>query len=108
MIWDSPDYDGGDWAKVKQAHDLMTAVSPISGKTLTVSHLLNGIVQGTTITQSLTPVSTEDKVYLKRRHFPDASYSPYIRFRFSNNETDAPVKIYGYSSVLNVLERANG
>lgn len=108
MIWDSPDYDGGDWAKIKQVHDIITAVGPISAKTLTVSHLLNGVVQGTTLSQSLTPTGAEDKVYLRRRHFPDASYSPYIRFRFSNNETDALVKIFGYSSVLNVLERANG
>ena len=108
MIWDTPDYDGGKWECQKQAHDIIVGLGPISGKNLTVAHLLNGIVQGTTITKSLTPVSTEDKIFLKQRHLPDTSYSPYIRFRFSNNETSARLIMYGYSLVLNVLERANG
>lgn len=107
-IWDTKEYHLDTWTNLKQIHDIMMSAAPITGKAITISHIINGITQGTTLTFTLTPTSTEDKVFLSKQHVPDTSYGQYIKFRFSNNETDARIKIYGYSIAANVLERQNG
>ena len=108
MSWDTKDYDAGAWDRIKHLHDIIMCASPITGKTLTIAHLINGIVQGTTMTFTLTPTSTEDKVYFQRRHLPATSYGAYFRFRLTNAETDANIKVFGYSVKVNFEERHNG
>lgn len=107
MIWDTPDYDFDDWTKIKHPLDVMVVAAPISGKTITVSHLVEGVVVGTTLTMSLTASGSQDKVYLKKRSLPNTSYGGYIRYRFSNNETSANVQIYGYSVAAYLDSRQN-
>lgn len=108
MIWDTQEYHLDEFTKIKSLQDIMAVGYPITGKTITVSTIINGITQGTTISWSLTPASTEDKVFLKGRHLPATSYGQFVRIRFSNNETDARVNIFGYSVAANVYERQNG
>lgn len=106
--WDTKDYDADDWTKKKRLMDVIISAYPISGKTITVSHLLDGVVQGTTISMSLTASGSQDKVYLVGRHLPDTSYAGWIRFRLTNAETDARIRVFGYSIAVNALERQNG
>lgn len=108
MIWDSPDFDFDDWVAVKTALDIMVSAYPISGKTLTVTHLVDGVASATTISMSLTASGTQDKVYLRKRHQPSASYGRFVRYRFSNNETSAPIQVFAYSIAGNLSERQNG
>ena len=113
MIWDTKDYDGEDWTVKKYLRDLKVVAEPISAKAITISHLINGIVQGDTITFTLTATSTEDKVYLgftpaTNHHFPVGSNGQYFRFRFSNNQTSARVKLLGYSAGYLSDERRTG
>lgn len=106
--YDSKDYDFDDWVANKKLHDIVVCAKPISGKTLTVSHLIDGLVQGTTISMSLTRAGGYDKVYLRGRGFPSTSYAPYVRVRFSNAETDAKFEIYAFSIRASVDNRQNG
>lgn len=108
LTWDTKDYDADDWTKKKRLMDIIISAYPISGKTITVAHLLDGVVQGTTISMSLTASGSQDKVYLVGRHLPDTSYAGWVRFRLTNAETDARIRVFGYSMAVNVLERQNG
>lgn len=113
MVWDTKDYDGGDWTMIKHLRDIKAVAEPISAKTLTISHLINGIVQGTSFTWTLTATSTEDKVYYgftpgTIRKFAPSSYGAYFRIRFRNNETSARIKLYGYSVRVGLEERRTG
>lgn len=108
MVWDTKDMDFDEWVAEKGIDDIMMVAKPIANKTLTISYLLNGILQGTTKSFALDPASTEDKVYLQEAHFPISAFSAYIRFRFSNAETDAPIEIYGYDILGTTEERVNG
>ncbi len=105
MIWDTKEYHVDVWTNIKKLEDVFAVAAPITGKTVTVSHLIDGVVSGTTIAWSLTGTGTRDKVYLPGKHFPDGSYGRYCKLRFSNNETDANVKIYAYSIKVTVDER---
>jgi hypothetical protein len=108
MIWDTPDYDFDDWVAVKNCLDIIVSAYPITGKTLTISHIVDGITSATTISMSLTPPSTQDKVFLVKRHQPSTSYGRFIRYRFTNNETSAPIQVFAYSIGGNLSERQNG
>jgi hypothetical protein len=107
MVWDTPDYDFGDWTKIKHPLDILMVAAPISGKTLTVSHLVEGVVQSATLSMSLTASGSQDKVYLRKRHLPNTSYGGYIRFRFTNSETSAPVQVFAYSAAAYTDARLN-
>lgn len=108
MIWDTPDYDFDDWVAVKGCLDIIVSAYPISGKTITISHVVDGITSATTLSMSLTASSTQDKVFMLKRHQPGASYGRFIRYRFANNETSAPVQVFAYSIGGNLSERQNG
>lgn len=111
MTWDTKDFDGGDWVQVKQLQDVIIAAEPISGKNLVIGHLIEGVVQATTLTFDLTPAGSEDKKYFKARKFPGTGTSKgrYFRIRLTNSETSARIKVYGYSIATTVdLERGNG
>lgn len=108
MIWDTREYHLEDFTKIKHLHDIMAVAEPITAKAVTISTIINGITQGTTITWTLTATSTEDKVFLKGRHLPATSYGQFVRIRFANNETSARVKLFGYSIGAAVDERQNG
>ena len=108
MTWDSKDYDGGDFTRLKRLHDFIAVAAPISAKNITISHLVNGIVQGTTMNWLLTATSTEDKVYFNRRHLPATSFGAFFRFRLTNAETSATIKVFAYSVKVALEERANG
>lgn len=108
MIWDTPEYHLSDFTRVKQLHDIMAAAEPIANKAVTITTIINGVTQGTTITWTLTASGSEDKIFLKGRHLPATSYGQFVKIRFSNNETDARIKLYTYSIAANVLERQNG
>ena len=105
MIWDTKDYDGDDWTAIKHPYDLKLVAEPITAKTLTLTHLVDGVASATTLPFTLTGVGSRDKVYFTGRHLPSASYGGYFRYRFSNNETSARVKLLGYSSKIIVSPR---
>ncbi len=113
MIWDTKDYDGEDWTRLKRIRDVKLVAEPISAKTLTVTHLISGVAQGTTLSWTLTATGSEDKVYFgftpaTINHFASTSFAPYFRFRFSNNETSARIKLLGYSIGYASEERRTG
>ncbi len=108
MVWDTPDYDFDDWVATKKALSIVTCAYPISAKNITITILSEGIASATTKNFLLTPASTEDKVYHRAGHFPGTTLGGFIRFRFTNAETDAPIKIFAYSIAGIVEERQNG
>ncbi len=108
FVWDSKEYHLDQFTNIKKLHDIMMSAYPISGKTVTVSTVINGVTQGTTISFSLTGSGSQDKVFLKGRHLPDTYYGQYVRVRFTNADTSATVKIFGYSISAEVEERRNG
>ncbi len=113
MIWDTKDYGGEDWTELKRIRDVKLVAEPISAKTLTVTHLVSGIAQATTLSWTLTAASTEDKVYFgftpsTINHFAAGSSAPFFRFRFSNNETSARIRLLGYSIGYTAEPRRTG
>ena len=108
MFWDTPDYDFGDWTCIKHPLDIEVVATPISGKTITVSHYVEGVVQSATLPFLLTASGSQDKVYLKKRHLPGTSYGGYLRFRLRNAEASALTQVFGYSIIAYVDERQNG
>lgn len=108
MIWDSPDFDFDDWVKVKHPLDVIVEGKGISGKTLVVSHIVDGALIATTLTFTLTPVGSKDKAYFLKRGFPSTSFGRLIRLRFTNTEASAPVEVYAFSIRASIEERRNG
>lgn len=108
MIWDTPDYDFEDWVATKKAISIITCAAPITAKNVTITLLVEGVAGATTKTFLLTAAASEDKVYHRAGHFPGTQLGGFVRFRFTNAETDAPVKIFAYSIAGIVEERQNG
>ncbi len=108
MTWDTKDFDLDLWEHNKVLKDVMIVAAPIAAKTLTVTHLIDGVAQGTTLSMSLAASGAQDKVYLIGRHFPPTAYSRFFRLRLTNAEASATVKVYGYSMNVEVRERQNG
>lgn len=109
MIWDTKDYDFDDWVARKEPHDVIVMAEVLSGKTVTITHLVDGLASATTQSFSLTRAGGYDKVYHTGRGFPTASAGGrFLRLRFSNAESDARVKILGFSLQASVSERQNG
>ncbi len=113
MIWDTKDYGGEDWTELKYIRDVKLVAYPISAKTLTVTHLINGVAQATTLSWTLTATGSEDKVYFgftpaTINHFASTASAPFFRFRFSNNETSANIKLYAYSIGYTAASRRTG
>lgn len=106
--WDTPDYDFGDFLRVKHPIDAVICAKAISAKNIVLSHKVDGASIGTTLTFLLTPSGSKDKAFFLKRSFPSTSYGRYIRFRFTNSETDAPIEIYAYSIRAAVDERQQG
>ncbi len=106
--WYTPEYDWGKWMVRKHPLDIMMSAYPISGKTVTLTHLVDGVSQGTTVSFSLTPTGSPNKVYLAGRHLPATSYGRYVQFKFSSSETSAPVKVFAFSIGAFLDKRQNG
>lgn len=109
MTYDSPGLEFGEWTRRKQMHDIILKTNSITGKTITVSHVVDGVLQSDTKAFNLDAViSGDDQVIHKAYHPPDTSYGLNIRVRLSNAETSAPVEVYGYSVRAKMRERENG
>jgi len=108
LSWYSPQYDFGDWTAVKHPLDVIVSAKAISGKTITVSHFVDGVLKSQTLPFSLTPSGSQTKVFLKKRHISGQSYGGYIQFAFDNAELAAAVEIYAFSIGAYVDKRQNG
>lgn len=106
--WDTPEYDFGDWAKVKHPLDAVIAAKSISAKTITLSHYVDGVVSGTTLSFSLTPSGSKDKAFFLKRSFPSTSYGRFFKFRFRNAEASADIELYAFSIRAAIDERQQG
>jgi hypothetical protein len=107
MLWDTPDYEFNDWTVVKHPLDIMLSAGTLTGKTITITHLVDGVAQGTTLPLALTASGSQDKVFLTKRALPNSSYGRYIRFRFTNADNAAPVQIFAYSVAAYLDARQN-
>jgi hypothetical protein len=109
-VWYSKDYDFGKFVHRKILHDIVTMAQPLASQTMTIQYCLNGIVQGTTFTFTLTPSSTETiKLHKIGRHPPDSGQKNFFKFVFTSPSTNtgAPA-FYGYSATAEVYPRENG
>ncbi len=109
LTYDSPGYEFDDWVRRKQLHDIVLKTNAIVGKTVTVSHLVDGTLQSNTKVFNLDAALTgNNEVIHKFYHPPDTSYGLNIRIRISNAETSADLEVYGYSLRAKMRERENG
>lgn len=109
LTYDSPGYEFDDWVRRKQLHDIVLKTNAIAGKTVLVSHLIDGTLQSNTKTFNLDAVIVgNNEVIHKFYHPPDTSYGLNIRLRISNAETSADLEVYGYSLRAKMRERENG
>lgn len=109
MTYDSPGLQFGEWTRRKQMHDIILKTNAVTGKTITVSHVIDGTLQaGTNVFNLDAVLSGNDQVIHKLYHPADTSYGLNIRVRLSNAETSAPVEVYGYSVRAKMRERENG
>ena len=109
FTYDSPGYEFDDWVRRKQLHDIVLKTNAIAGKTVLVSHLIDGTLQANTKTFNLDAVIVgNSQVIHKFYHPPDTSYGLVIRIRISNAETSADLEVYGYSLRAKMRERENG
>lgn len=109
MTYDSPGYEYGDWVRRKQVHDFIIKTNAVAGKTLVLSHLVDGVLQSSTKTFNLDAVIVgNDEVIHKFYHPPDTTYGLNIRLRLVNSETSAPVQVFGFSTRARMRERENG
>lgn len=109
LTYDSPGYEFDDWARRKQMHDIILKTNAITGKTIVVSHYVDGVLQATTKTFNLDAVIVgNDEVIHKAYHPPDTSYGLNLKIRIQNTETSADLQIMGYSIKVRMRERENG
>lgn len=106
--WFTPDYDFGDWLKVKHPLDMVISAKSISGKTITLTHYVDGVANATTLSFDLTPSGSKDKAFFLKRSFPSTSYGRYFKFKFSNAEAAAAIEIYAFSVRAAIDERQQG
>ena len=109
MSYSTPYYDFGSWSRRKQMHDIIVKTNAITGKTLLVSHKVDGTTQSDTKTFNLDAVlSGNDQVIHKFYHPPGLSHGLNVQIVFSNAETSAPVEIFSFSTMAKIRERENG
>ena len=108
MVYDTPGLQFGSFLKNKQLHNINVETNTITGKTLVVSHIVDGVTQATTLTLAMDSVGTKDRAILRRRHPPSGSYGRTIRLRFTNSETSADVEIYSWRAGVQERENEDG
>jgi hypothetical protein len=105
FIWTSNDFDLGSLAVDKTVLDLYLSCEAIAGgKTITIEHFIDGVLQADTPTFSLTAVGSNTYAYGKT-NMVDTVTGRYIRFRLSNKQLAATVKLYGFNALIYPRER---
>jgi hypothetical protein len=108
LTYISKSHEFGSWLKKKQLQDVILKTNAITGKTIVLSHVVDGVTQSNTKTFNLDAVNSADEVIHKFYHPPDTSGGLRVAIQLVNSETSADLQVLGYSLMAKVRERENG
>lgn len=104
--WRSKDHEITSSYDLKKLLDIGVSAGPLTGKTITITTFVDGIDSGDTITMSLTPTlgGSQSNIKLLSKMLQGQQGNSFY-FVFTNNEADAPIEIYDYSAMVEIIGR---